>query len=256
MIVDSLVVLIVLISAFIAFLRGVIREVLTIAGVAGGSAAAYALGPLLKPVMRTWFGVVNQPEQAVKTVETTGTPEQRLFGILPYDVVADAVSYGAVFIIVLIVISILSHVLAQGVRDLGLGAVDRTLGFIFGVVRGVLLLGVLYLPVHFFVDQDSKDSWFAGSKTHFFIEKTSGALAGLVPAATLEQAQSSLETVRSLSDTQQHLQNLKPADQQSSQESQKENASGADQEKNSGYSRDFRQDMDRLFQEKEQTPHE
>ena len=57
MIVDILVLAVLLISALIAFLRGFIREVLTITGVVGGLAAAYFGGPLLAPLMRGWLGV-------------------------------------------------------------------------------------------------------------------------------------------------------------------------------------------------------
>ena len=59
MIFDFIVVLAVLASALISFMRGLIREVLTIAGVVGGGAAAVFFGPSLAPLMRDWLGAGN-----------------------------------------------------------------------------------------------------------------------------------------------------------------------------------------------------
>jgi len=126
MVIDIIVLVILLISAGIAFMRGFIREVLTIAGVIGGLAAAYFGAPILKPHMRGWFGVEE------------GVVPERLFGILPYDVLADALSYGLIFIIVVTVLSFVSHSLAEWARRTGLGAIDRSLGFLFGLIRGIL----------------------------------------------------------------------------------------------------------------------
>lgn len=159
MIADIFVLAVLLISGLIAFLRGFIREVLTIAGVVGGLAAAYLGGPLLMPHMHGWFGIEE------------GAEVERLFEILPYGIIADALSYGAIFIIVVIILSIQSHLLAEWAKKIGLGAIDRTLGFVFGVVRGIILLGLLYLPVHFFVDQERKEEFLARVKRIFIWRK-------------------------------------------------------------------------------------
>lgn len=238
MIVDILVIAVLLISALIAFLRGFIREVLTIAGVVGGLLAAYFGGPLLQPHMRTWLGVQE------------GIEPERLFGILPFDILADALSYGAIFIVVVIVLSILSHFLAEGAKSVGLGAVDRTLGFVFGIVRGIILLGLLYLPVHLFVDQEAKDSWFDSSKTHFYLEKTANAMAEFIPSDTVEDAEQELGNLEEMSKTRKKLEeiNLLKREGEDQEPISKDTGSpSAD-----GYSEDFRQKMDQLFDEKNQ----
>lgn len=235
MIVDILVLAVLLISALIAFLRGVIREILTITGVVGGLAAAYFGGPLLLPHMRGWFGVEE------------GIEPERLFGILPYDIVADALSYGAIFIVVVIVLSILSHFLAEGARSVGLGAVDRSLGFVFGLLRGIVLLGLLYLPVHFFIDEDSKESWFASSKTHFYLERTAAAMAEFIPSDAVEEAEKNIEDIEEASKTRKKLEEINLLKRDGEDEvSQPDRPSG---ENNEGYSDEFRQKMDQLFEE-------
>ena len=237
MIVDILVLAVLLISALIAFLRGVIREVLTITGVVGGLAAAYFGGPLLAPHMRGWFGVEE------------GIEPERLFGVLPYDIVADALSYGATFIVVVIVLSILSHFLAEGAKSVGLGAVDRSLGFVFGLLRGVVLLGLLYLPVHLFIDEESKESWFASSKTHFYLERTSSVLAEFIPEDAVEEAGKNIETIEEVSETRKKLEEIQLLKQEGEAPQSPLTEPEGPVKNNEGYSDEFRQKMDKLFEE-------
>ena len=172
MIIDIVVALVVLSSALISFMRGFIREVLTIAGVVGGILAAVFLGPSLAPTVRVWFGVGEggDPEDAKK-----------LFDIIPYEVVADVTTYGAIFIAVVIVLSVLSHFISGAAKAVGLGPVDRSLGAIFGVARGLVLLGLFYLPFHMMMPEKRKDEFFKDSQTHYFIEKISAAMEAYLP---------------------------------------------------------------------------
>jgi len=177
MLVDIIALVIVLISTIIAFLRGFIREVLTIVGVVGALVASYHVGPLLLPVMEGWLGVdPNAEPEDVK----------RLFDIIPYTYVAQFLAYGLVFLIVVIILSIISHMIAEGVRSIGLGAVDRSFGVIFGLLRGILLLGILYLPVHLTIEQKTVDRWFEESRMHVYIKATAEAIADYLPEEAKE----------------------------------------------------------------------
>jgi hypothetical protein len=113
MIIDILVLLVLALSALIAFLRGFIREVLTIFGVLGGMVAAYYAGPMLLPLMEGWLGVDPAAEDP-----------QKLFDIIPYTYVAAFLAYGSIFVIVVVILSIISHMIAEAVKSVGLGAVD------------------------------------------------------------------------------------------------------------------------------------
>lgn len=168
MIIDIVVGVVVLASALISFMRGLIREVLTITGVVGGILAAVFVGPTLVPTVRDWFGV------------TEGS-EEMLFELIPMEIVADATTYGVIFIAVVIVLSVASHFISGAAKAVGLGPVDRTLGVAFGIARALVLLGLLYLPFHLMMDQEKKDEIFADSKTHYFIEKTSAVMAEYLP---------------------------------------------------------------------------
>ncbi len=199
MIFDAVVIAALLVSALIAVLRGFIREILTIVGVVGGIAAAYLLGPLAAPFVRGWFGI-----------EEGGDPEdiERLFGIVPYTLVADGLTYGAIFILVVIVLSIASHMLSETAKEYGLGLIDRSLGFAFGVVRAVILLSLLYLPVHLFAEKETKEEWFKDSHTHVYVEWTAGLMAGVLPKELEEKSEKVTGSKDLMEDTRKRLQEM------------------------------------------------
>lgn len=247
MIVDILVLAALLISALIAFFRGFIREILTIGGVVGGALAAYVGGPMLNPLMSGWIGV---PE-----VVPEGEAMPMLFDVLPYNIVADVLSYGAIFIVVVIVLSVLSHFMAEGARSLGLGPIDRTLGFIFGVARAVLLLGILYLPVHFFIDQDTKDAWFKNSKTHFYVETVSKTIAHYIPNSTVEDVQGNIDKAEELDQTRKKLQEINLLKGNEAPAPGGLTTPTPETTKDShGYDQEFRGQMNELIEQKIQTP--
>lgn len=182
MIIDIVVGVVVLISAIISFLRGLIRETLTIAGVVAGFFAAIYFGPKLAPTFNNWLGVSDNPEEITK-----------LFDIVPMNIVADICAYASVFVIVVIIISLISHFTAGAAKAMGLGPIDRTLGVIFGIARAVILLGLFYMPFHLLMDQAAKDKYFADSKTHPVIEGTADFLTRFLPSSdevkeTVEEA--------------------------------------------------------------------
>lgn len=229
MIVDIIVLVVLLVSAVIAFLRGFIRETLTILGVGGGALASYLGGPHLIPYMRGWIG-----------------EEGSLFGIIPYTLLSDILSYASIFVVVVILLSVLSHILAETARNIGLGAVDRTLGVMFGLARAVLILAVIYMPFSA-MNKESKESFFAGSQTHMYIEAASNWLMGYMPPTGLgeENADETLsaEEETGLSEARKRLEEMDILSRE-----QVEKALNSESMK--GYSEEFRNKMDALIEEK------
>lgn len=237
MIFDIVTLAVLLISAVIAFLRGFIREVLTILGVVGGLAAAWFGGPVAAPLARRLLGVED------------GDEPQKLMGVIPYDMAADILAYGTVFIVVVIVLSVASHFLASWARTIGLGAVDRTLGVVFGLVRGIVVLGLLYLPVQIVFDQKMLDEKLGGSKTRFYIESTVDWMMAALPESVREDMkQKTEETAR------EKLQDLDILDKNSEKDDNKssdrtlQRAGPFQGEKDNGYDTGERREMNRLFE--------
>lgn len=118
--VDLVVLALMLVSALLGILRGLVREVLGVAAWAAAAVAAspYGLFPHVAPWVRRQF---SDPS------------------------VADAVAFGGVFLAVLVVLWLVVRVISNAVRGSALGGLDRTLGLVFGLGRGVALLVVAYI---------------------------------------------------------------------------------------------------------------
>lgn len=184
MILDLIVLVILVISAGIAFFRGFIREVLTIIGVVGGAAAAAFGGPLLSPVIANLLGV---------NADDPADSGNKLFGVLPKELAADVIAYGSIFILVVLILSLISHMISKSVQAVGLGAIDRSLGVLFGVLRAVLLIGILYLPVYLLTSEADRNEWFAGSKTKFYVEATAETISKALPESDTANLQRDIE---------------------------------------------------------------
>lgn len=169
LILDCLVIVIILISAAVAFLRGFVREVLTILGLVGASLTALTAGPMLAPGIEDWL-----------IGDTEGEPG-KLMGFVPYDIAASVFAYAGLFVITMIVLSIISHWIAKSVHAIGLGPVDRSLGVVFGIVRALVLIGLLYMPFHLLMEEKDKENWFGDSMTHTYVEYSADLLSGLMP---------------------------------------------------------------------------
>ncbi|HQX27314.1 MAG TPA: CvpA family protein [Alphaproteobacteria bacterium] len=232
MIFDVIVLIITLISAFIAFLRGLIREVLTIFGVVGGLAAAWYAGPILLPYMENWLGVKE------------GVEPEKLLGVLPYDILAVILAYGVIFIVVALVLSIVSHILAETARAIGLGPVDRTLGVIFGIARGILLVSIPVMVMQLITSDEQRAEWFKDSKTYFYVDQVSVALLDMVPDSTVEKFKEDAETIKESAGTREKLQQMDILKGGAPREEElPPSESGTE-----GYTNEFRDEMDQLFE--------
>ncbi len=122
---DAVVLVIVAISALLAFSRGLTREALAIAGWVLAGFAAFFFAPLVEPLL-TEAPVIGDFLRSSCTL-------------------AVLAAFAVVFAIALILLAIFTPVISGVVRDSALGAIDKGLGFLFGVARGVVLVAVLFL---------------------------------------------------------------------------------------------------------------
>ncbi|MEO0654766.1 MAG: CvpA family protein [Pseudomonadota bacterium] len=118
--VDGAVAVVILISAILAYSRGFVRESLAILGWVGAAAAAFYLTPTATPLVGE-VPILNE----------------FLDGNVELSVI---VAFVAVFVVALIIISIFIPLISGAVQRSALGGVDQGLGFLFGVLRGALLV--------------------------------------------------------------------------------------------------------------------
>jgi membrane protein required for colicin V production len=151
---DGIVLGVTLFSAVLAMVRGFSREVLSIASWAGSIAAAYYLYPLVLPYAKNY------------------TSDDRI---------ALAASAGIIFLVALIIISFITSRIADFIIDSRIGALDRTLGFLFGAARGILLLVVAVAFFNWLVAPDRQPVWVTQAKSKPFLDTLVGRLEAMLP---------------------------------------------------------------------------
>jgi len=151
---DGVVIGVVLFSAILAMVRGFSREILSIASWVGSVAAAWYLHPLVQPFVAKY------------------TSDEKI---------AMAGAIGLVFIVALIVISFITSRIADFIIDSRIGALDRTLGFLFGVARGILLLVVAVAFWNWLVGEEQSPNWVKQAKSKPFLDTMVVRLEAMLP---------------------------------------------------------------------------
>ena len=152
-ILDLVVIGVVIISALLAAVRGFTREVLAIVAWVTAAAAAWFLHPLI-------LGKVK---------DHVANPT-----------VALVAAIGAIFIVVLLIVSIITVKMSDFILDSRIGALDRTLGFVFGAARGILVCVVGWVFLSWLV-QGKMPEWATTARARPMLENTGNTLIGMLP---------------------------------------------------------------------------
>ena len=123
-IIDGVVAIVIVISALLAYSRGLVREALAIAGWIGATILAFIFADQVQPLIR----------QAPVIGEFIGDSCE-------LSIIA---AFAAVFAVALILFSIFTPLFSGVIQRSALGGLDQGLGFLFGVARGVLLIAVAF----------------------------------------------------------------------------------------------------------------
>ncbi len=158
---DIVVILILLLSGFLAMIRGFTREVLSIFAWVGGAIAAGVMFPYARP-----FG------QALMSPSW----------------LADTVTGIVIFIIAVALLSFLSHAISRRVKNSPVGAMDHTLGFIFGLARGALIAVIAFLAIGWLMTERPK--WLVEARTLPMLEVGADLVLRLSPHREAEPSES------------------------------------------------------------------
>jgi membrane protein required for colicin V production len=150
---DGILVGFTLVSAMLAMVRGLSREILSIASWVAAAAAAFFFYPLVLPYV--------QPH-------------------IDNEKIAMAAAAGVVFIVALIIVTLITMKIADWIIDSRIGALDRTLGFLYGAARGILVVAVGLLFFNWLVGT-STPAWIANAKSRPLLESIGTTLEGLLP---------------------------------------------------------------------------
>jgi membrane protein required for colicin V production len=149
-----------LISALIAFMRGFVHEVLSIAAWVGAVAAVIYGFPFIQPHARDLISI---------------------------NWAADAAAAVGIFLIVLLILSIATHAVARVIQKSALNNLDRTLGFVFGIARGVVILAI-GLVITDWLTERKRPAWIETAKTLPVIEMAASGLISVLPSSFIPAA--------------------------------------------------------------------
>ena len=153
LIVDYVILIILLVSTVISFVRGFVKEAMSLAGW----------------VLAFWVALGFASPLAEYFKGSIGDPNLRLI-----------TAFAALFVATLIVASVANFFLSRVVQATGLTGTDRFLGLVFGFLRGVLLVAVLVFVGS--LTPLAQESWWKESFLLFRFEVIAQWMRDLLPA--------------------------------------------------------------------------
>ncbi len=141
---DFVIIGMIVLSGVFAYSRGLVREALSIAAWILAAVIAFYARPYVVPHVARY---------------------------LPKGAIADIATAAGIFIVALVVLHLIARMLAKHVKHSHLSPIDRTLGLLFGVARGLVLACILYIALAWFLPAGaSRPRWFAESRTLPYLE--------------------------------------------------------------------------------------
>ena len=155
--VDLGVAAVVLLSAIFAFYRGFVREVLAIAGWVGAAVFAVYYFDDVRPHVEPY---------------------------LKDELLTDIATAAGLFLGSLVVFWLVIHFIVIRVKKSALNALDRSLGFVFGVARGVVVVALAFMLGEKMIWADEeypRPEWVSGARSLPLIEYAATTMVALVP---------------------------------------------------------------------------
>ena len=150
---DILLLGVMLVSGLLAMVRGGLREVLSITAWAAAAVATLLAYPRLLPIAKA---------------------------NISSDIVATGTVIGGVFLVTLLIVSIITVRISDMVLDSRVGALDRTLGFLYGAARGILVVAVALLFFDWLVGAHPP-AWITDAKSRPLLESIGAKIQSLLP---------------------------------------------------------------------------
>lgn len=137
-------------------MRGLVREVLGIASWAGSAYFAAWAFPFVKDRFRGWIGRAD---------------------------IADPLTVAVLFVVAVIILSMVAGMIGNLVRMSLIGGIDRTLGMVFGLVRGTAIVAFAYVAVGLAVPVENWPEVVQDARALPYIYRVAVATTDLLPEA-------------------------------------------------------------------------
>ncbi|MBN9017165.1 MAG: CvpA family protein [Rhizobiales bacterium] len=152
-ILDGVVLVVVLLSAMLAMVRGFVREVLSVASWVVAAAAAYYFYKPLLPYVEPYISNKN---------------------------IAVVAAAAGVFFVTLLIASFIAMKISDFVIDSRIGLLDRTLGFVFGLARGILIVVIAFAFLSWILS-DHQPAWVANAQSAPILKRLGDRLVAALP---------------------------------------------------------------------------
>jgi membrane protein required for colicin V production len=224
--IDYVVFAVLLVSAALSLMRGFTKEVLSIAGWVLAAYAAIYFGPLLKPFLASYIDIAW---------------------------VVNAGAMLLVFLFVLVVFSIAANAFAKTMKASPMGVLDRTLGVIFGALRGAVIVCLGYFIFVLILPEKDHSDWLATAETRPLMQTGTKLLLTFVPLDRLPLNISNIDGM--LSDNPEATQTLKGIGQSVLDGTMQPTSDNPNEKQDSasdtGYKQSERNSMERLIRNSE-----
>jgi len=151
---DAIVITILVLSGIISLTRGFTTEALSLASWAGAAIFTLQVHPMIAP---------------------------KAYEFISPKFMADIVLYALLGMSSFIMLRFLAGKIGDSIKQSHIGALDRALGILFGLVRGMLLISITYLVVTLFVSGRHLPDWFTNAKSRPLVEYGASMLNALNP---------------------------------------------------------------------------
>ena len=165
---DVVFLVIVGVSALVAIARGVTKELLSIIGWVLAGVSVYYLLPVVDPIMKKYIAS---------------------------EVLSGLVSGMVILIMFCIFWVLAADKISTQIRFSKLSALDRILGFIFGIFRGVVIVILLQIMISSLIPEESQKGVFAESRYFKLAGDAAGPIKGLIPEKWFEDLKAKGETL-------------------------------------------------------------
>lgn len=124
-IIDAVVAVVIIISAILAYSRGLVREIMAIVGWVAAAVVAFVFAPAAEPLMREipYLGAFLADSCELSIIA----------------------AFATVFALALVVAALFTPLFSSLIRNSALGGLDQAGGFLFGVARGALLVAIAFI---------------------------------------------------------------------------------------------------------------
>jgi membrane protein required for colicin V production len=166
---DLIVIVVLLVSGVFAFVRGFVHEVLAVASWVGAAFVTLYAYPLVQP----W-----------------------VLGVIAVEFIASLLTGVGLFLVTLVLFSVLTRILSNRIQHSSLGALDRSLGLLFGFLRGAVIVVLVWLALGYMVTEGDRPAWIQEARSRPLVERGAGLLLTLVPPELLESGDQAAEDAR------------------------------------------------------------